>query len=58
MKPGPIDPKLKAMIDNLQKAIDGYTNCLLMPCFDDDAEFFKDRIKTLVEQKAELVRRI
>ena len=58
MKQGAINPNLKAKIDSLQKAIDSYTNCLILPCFDDDVEFFKSRITVLVEQKAELVKRI
>ena len=58
MKQGNIDPKLKAHIDNIQKAIDNYTSCLVMPCFDDDVEFFKERIAVLLAWKAELVGRI
>ena len=58
MKQGKINENLKAKIDSLQKAIDSYTNCLNMPCFDDDQEFFTSRITVLVEQKAELVKRI
>ena len=58
MKTGKINAELKAKLDSLQKAIDSYTNCLVMPCFDDDVEFFKERIAVLVEQKAELVKGI
>ena len=55
MKQGKIDPNLKAKIDSLQKAIDSYTNCLNMPCFDDDVEFFTDRIRVLSAEKTEMV---
>ena len=58
MKQGKINADLKAKIDSIQKAIDSYTNCLVMPCFDDDVEFFKDRIAVLVACKWELVRGI
>ncbi|HUU53195.1 MAG TPA: hypothetical protein VMW44_00975 [Candidatus Bathyarchaeia archaeon] len=58
MKTGKINAELKAKIDSLQKAIDSYTNCLILPCFDDDVEFFTNRITGLVEQKAELVKGI
>ena len=58
MKQGRINSELKAKLDSLQKAIDSYTNCLILPCFDDDVEFFTSRITVLVEQKAELVKGI
>ena len=58
MKQGRINAELKAKLDSLQKAIDFYTNCLNMPCFDDDVEFFTNRIRVLADQMTELVKRI
>jgi len=58
MKTGKINAELKAKLDSLQKAIDSYTNCLILPCFDDDQEFFTSRIRALSAQMTELVKGI